>query len=147
MCLHGPRLEQVVHTHVYIEYLTGAVGREGLVRDIWIPTPKDLLPCQWVPVLFRTYSFPLLFEYQFTMYQNRDLQNLRRERLQVRDLTWSFLAYSQIKDTPGSFTVHLFHQKKLALLSLLKEVKLSPSRRIIKPITLYNLCPLTRHSR
>ena len=34
MCLHGPRLEQVVHTHVYVEYLTGAVGREGLVRDI-----------------------------------------------------------------------------------------------------------------
>ena len=28
----------------------------------------------------------------------------------------------------------------------MNEVKLSPSRRITKPITLYNLCPLTRHN-
>ena len=68
MCLHGPRLEQVLHTHVYIEYLTRAVGREGLVSDIWIPTPKDY---------FRVSGFQssfLLIHFRYrSMHQNRDL--------------------------------------------------------------------------
>jgi len=41
----------------------------------------------------------------------------------------SFFAYSQIIDTPDSFIVHLFHRKKIALLSLLNEVKLSPDAK------------------
>ena len=56
-----------------------------------------------------------------------------------------FFAYSQNIDTPESFIALLIHQK-LALLSLLKELKPSPCRKIIKPLTLCNLFPLPQHS-
>ena len=48
---------------------------------------------------------------------------------------------------PESFIVLFFFSKKLALLSLLKEVKPSPGRKIIKPPTFENFFPPTRHYR
>ena len=41
----------------------------NILPELLATTSKDLLPSLWVPVLFSTYSFPLLFEYQFTMHQ------------------------------------------------------------------------------
>ena len=58
----------------------------------------------------------------------RDQQIRRRERRCVRDLTERFLAYSRKRETPESFIL----PEKLALLSILKEVKPSPDRNMIK---------------
>ena len=54
-----------------------------------------------------------------------------------RDLSQSFFADSQKIDIRKA-SLYFFFSKKLALLSLLKEVKPSPGRKIIKPPTLEN---------
>ena len=61
---------------------------------------------------------------------NKDLYIPGRERLRVQDLTCSSI------DTPESFIALLNSPKKIALLSLLKELKPSSSRTIIEPLTL-----------
>ena len=63
-----------------------------------------------------------------------------------RDLSQSFYADSQKIDIRKA-SLYFFFSKKLALLSLLKEVKPSPGRKIIKPLTLENFFPPTRHYR
>ena len=55
-----------------------------------------------------------------------------------------FFAYSQNIDTLESFTV-IFSPKKLALLSLLKKIKPSPNRKMIKLLTYDNLFPQVGH--
>ena len=63
--------------------------------------------------------------------RKRDLYIWGRGRLRVRDLTWSFFASSQNVDFPQSFILP-FYTRKLALLSLVKEVTRSPDRKMIK---------------
>ena len=58
-----------------------------------------------------------------------------------------FFAYSQKIDTPESFIVIFFYPEKLALLSLVKEVKPSPDRKLIKLLTFDNLFPPLWHRR
>ena len=63
-----------------------------------------------------------------------------------RDLSQSFFADSQKIDIRKA-SLYFFFSKKLALLSLLKEVKPSPGRKIIKPPTLENFFPPSRRYR
>ena len=63
-----------------------------------------------------------------------------------RDLSQSFFADSQKIDIRKP-SLYFFFSKKLALLSLLKEVKPSPGRKIIKPPTLENFFPPSRRYR
>ena len=51
----------------HIEHRTGAVGLEGLVNLIPVFTLEHLLPSQWIPFLFPTYSLPLQSVYLFTL--------------------------------------------------------------------------------
>ena len=67
-------------------------------------------------------------------------------RVRVRDLTWSFFAYSQYIDFPEASFYH-FSLEKLALLSLVKEVKRSPDRKMIELLTFDVLFSPPRHSR
>ena len=57
-----------------------------------------------------------------------------------------FFAYCQKIDTPPDFFIVLFSPRKLALLSLLMEVKPSANHKMIKLLTFDNLFPLLQHS-
>ena len=61
-------------------------------------------------------------------------------------LNLKFFTHVLKKDTPESFT-SLFSPKKFARLFILKKVKPSPDRKLIKLLTFDNLFPPLRYSR
>ena len=71
----------------------------------------------------------------------------RRERLRLRDLK-CFRVFSNKIDIPERFfLLFFFLLEKLAVLSLLKEVKPSPDRKMIKLLIFNNLLPPLLRSR
>ena len=63
-------------------------------------------------------------------------------------MNFCFLAYTQKIDTPESFiSLIFFLPEKLPRFFLLKEVKTSPDRKMIKRLTFYNFFLPLRHSR
>ena len=76
----------------------------------------------------------------------RDLQLRGRERLRVRNLTSRFFAYSQNIDFRKASSYHIL-LGKLALLSVVKEVRRSPDGKMIKLLTFDILFSPARHSR
>lgn len=87
-------------------------------------------------------SFKSVFRWQLHYW--RDLQIRGEERLRVRDLISSFLAYCQKARHPVILHCTYILPEKLALLSLLEEVKQSPGRNMIKLLTIYSLFPSLR---
>ena len=114
-------------------------GRACQPLAIFFPVPKNRP---------RSLCESLLCPVSFS-FQNRgigDLYILRRVLQRVRDLAYSFFAYSQNIGSPESFICH-FSLEKLALLPLVKEVTPSPDRKMIKLVTFDILFPSLRHSR
>ena len=71
-----------------------------------------------------------------------------RERLQVRNLTESFFrVFSKKNRHPGKLYCTFHSPEKLALLSLMQEVKPSTDHKMIKLLPIDNLFPPLRHSR
>ena len=67
----GTELEQIVHTH-RTSYRSGL--SRGACVSFSVLSHKYLLPSQWVPVLFPTYSLLLPSENLFTLHQTEQYQ-------------------------------------------------------------------------